>query len=254
MKNYCISSLEHSTKQEGMYPIFKIIMWMSVFLLIFTVDNVYSQGDSLDCSNSEPCDTLWESSSFLGNLGSGVTGHIFYRYRRCNGIEQIFVDSALALDNAQFLDSMNRYQYKFSAFSELVDIFLLQHRFNDFAFIPWNGDINVTTPVVQLYKASCGVWLKCTWSVNRFFLCDSGYEPPYPIDIGPGNGPLSIYAWQPCGFVCCKKTYQLRRKKVLIPNAGEAWIVEIRNISISKSSYAPCTDSLNFDYPCQDGC
>ncbi|MBL8005501.1 MAG: hypothetical protein JNL36_10420 [Candidatus Kapabacteria bacterium] len=260
MKPNRLSSLEHSTKQQGMNQILKLIMWMSVFLLIFTVENVYSQ-DTLNCADSDSCTVDWSYSNYLGNMGSGITGHIYYRYRICNGINQMYIDSAIALDNGRFLDSINRYHYQYNAFSDLADIYLLQHHYNNNDFMEWEETGQVTTPVVQLYKASCGVWLKCSYYVWRKAVeCDTGYDPPLPIDSTLfGADSLHIYKWQPCGTVCCQKTYQLRRWEVIDPAPVnppiKRMIVEIRSLSISRAKKTPqCTKQDDYDIPCQDGC
>lgn len=253
MKNYFISSLEHSNNNQRMHPSLKLIMWMSVFLLIFTVENVYPQV-TLNCMESDSCTAEWDENHYTGNMGSGITGTIWYRKRNCNGIEQIMIDSTKALDNGQFLDSMNRYHYHYSAFSDLADVYLLQHLFNN-----GNTPVNPNTPktIVQLYKASCGIFVGCSYDVDPATAdCEMGFTPPLPV-AGTISAPLKIYKWQPCGEVCCKKTYEVHRKQVTDnrPTPTTYWIVNIKSTSITRSQRTPeCTEQYKYDEPCQDGC
>lgn len=257
MKNHSISSLEHSTKQQGMHPTLKLIMWIGVFLLFFTVENVYSQVDTLDCvEDADTCSSTWTTGNYLGNMGSGITGHIYYRKRVCNGVEHIMIDSAIALDNGRFLDSVNRYNFKYTAFNELADVYLLQHLYRNSTSISANP--NLPSTIVQLYKASCGVWLSCTYNVNPASRqCDTGYTEPYPITSE--LTPLSIYKFHPCGTVCCKKTYAIYRDEVPDsledPFAVYHPVIIIKNLSITRSHFRPkCTLEDTFPEPCQDGC
>lgn len=255
MKPYSISSLEHSKNQQGMYPIPKLIMWMSVFLLFFTVDKVYSQVDTLRCMYADTCSSAWTTSHYTGNMGSGITGTIWYRYRDCNGKQQIMIDSTEAKDNGRFLDSMNRYEHHYSAFSDLADLYLLQHRFLTLGVVSQVD--TAPTPIVQIYKASCGVWLKCRYDVDPSSVdCDSGFTPPYPTS-GTVSAPLDIYKWHPCGTVCCEKTYQVYIEEVY--DNGQPpqpiSIVKIKNISIRRSQRTPeCTEQPKYLEPCNDGC
>jgi hypothetical protein len=228
-------------------------MWMSVFLLFFTFENVYSQG-SLECADSDTCSENWTPENYTGNMGNGITGRIWYRFRNCNGISQIIIDSTEALDNGKFLDSLNVYHYQYSAFSDLADIYLLQHKYIDSV----QPNPNNPKTLIQLYKASCGVWLACTYNVDPASReCDTGYTPPYPVTTDVDEAPLSIYKWHPCGTVCCKKTYEIYRKQVYghNPTPGYYPIVFIKNISITRSQLTPeCTLDSNFAKPCEDGC
>ena len=183
-----------------MHPTIKIIMWMSVFLLFFSIENVYSQEDMLDCSTPDTCSEPWEEKSFIGNLGSGITALIYYKVRDCQH-PQFMVDSIIALDNGRFLDSLNRYQFSYSAFSDLVDIYLLQHYYE--TRIPYFDHPDSSTCVLKFYKASCGIFLKCTYRVITDFNveCDSGYDPPFPLNLNQGTKDLNIYKWHPCGKV-----------------------------------------------------
>lgn len=246
MKKYFISSLERSNNNQRMHPTLKLIMWMSVFLLIFTIENVYSQ-DTLNCADF-PCNTPWVGPiTIAGNMGSGITGLITYKTRKCNGIEYISIDSFKAFDNGLHLDTVRIYHFNYTAFSDLVDIYVLQREFND-ASTP-----DSTKPpmvVAQIYKASCGVFVQCTYnidSVNR--QCDIGWDGPYPHY--DRFQPLSIYKWQPCGFVCCRKTYQINRYQSQIGT----WMIKIKSLNIERSPFdSTCTDQYRYSKPCEDGC
>jgi hypothetical protein len=256
MKPYLITSMKHSNHNQRMLPFYKIIMWMSVFLLFVTVENVYSQEDTLRCMLSDTCETEWETSHYTGNMGSGITGTIWYRFRDCNGVHQIMIDSTKALDNGNFLDSVNRYHFQYTTFSDLADLYLLQHRFR--SLILTSDDPDNPTTIVQLYKASCGIWVGCTYDVDpESRVCDMGFDPPYPVS-GTVSAPLTIYKWQPCGKVCCQKTYEVYLENVDDNNVppNSITIVKIKSLSITRSSLTPeCTEQPKYvPKPCLDGC
>ena len=249
MKTNLLSSMKHSNYNQRMHPTIKLIMWMSVFLLFFTTQNVFSQG-GLDCDTSDVCSGSWLNKSIRKNLGSGITAIIHYRIRDCNGTSQIIVDSTLALDNGRFLDSVNRYHYKYQALNDLIDVYLLQHEYNNPSTPVFNGSRYVT----QLYKASCGVWLKCSYIVDSTTIdCDQGYDEPYPHNTTLDS--IHIYKWHPCGYVCCKKTFEIERRLTPVTIPGQQFIVNIKNISIHRANKTPaCTEQHRYDEPCEDGC
>lgn len=256
MKSYIVPSLEHSNNNQRMHPTLKLIMWMSVFFLIFTAENVYSQEDTLRCQFSDTCSAEWSNNHYTGNMGSGITGTIWYRFRNCNGVHQIMIDSTKALDNGRFLDSVNRYHYQYSAFSDLADLYLLQHRFK--SFVLTSDDPDNPTTIVQIYKASCGIFVGCTYDVDPDSkVCDMGFDPPYPVS-GTVSAPLTLYKWQSCGKVCCQKSYQVYLDEVddnSVPPVP-ILIVKIKSLSITRSTRTPeCTEQPKYDpKPCQDGC
>ena len=247
MKTYSSSSMKHSNHNQRMLPFYKIIMWMSVFLLFFTVEKVYSQSDTLNCATSDSCIQGWSLPiTIIGNMGSGIKGVITYRKRWCNGVDQIIVDNFHAYDNGLYLDTLNVYHYNFSAFSDLVDVYILQRRF---------GSITATfqSPkvVAQIYKANCGIFVKCTYTVDsltKYCDCVDGEHPSLTTDR---FAPIDIYKWQSCGIVCCKKTYEIYRGL----GAANLNVIKIKSISIEKSEFYPkCTLENNFTKPCENGC
>ena len=246
MKTYLITSLERSNNNLRMHPTIKLIMLMSVFLLIFTVENVYSQ-DTLNCANF-PCEENWEGpKTIAGNMGSGITGLITYRTRKCDSIEYIIVDDFHAYDNGLHLDTVRVFHFNYTAFSDLVDIYVLQREFN---ITSTPDSVNPPMIVAQVYKASCGVWVQCTYDIDSIYTkCDSGYTPPYPHYTQYQE--LPIFKWQPCGFVCCKKTYEINRylSQINLP------MIKIKSLNIERSpSDSTCTEQYKYTKPCESGC
>lgn len=247
MKHYFISSLERSNNNQRMHPTLKLIMWMSVFLLILAVENVYSQGDTLNCWDFQ-CTAQWsDTNTIVGNMGSGITGVIKYRRRICNGIEHFVVDEFKAFDNGLYLDTVRVYHYNYTAFSDLVDIYLLQR-----VYEPTTITTSVDTPrvLVQIYKASCGVWVQCTYQIDSLFTqCDSGYVDPFPHYTRLQS--LPIYKWQSCGSVCCKKTYEVYKTL----GTSNHVILKVKSITIERSPCdSTCTEQYKYTKPCEDGC
>lgn len=241
MKTYFISSLERSNNNQRMHSTIKLIMWMSEFLLIFTVENVYSQS-SIDCDSTDTCTTEWsQPETFSGNMGSGITGVITYRFRLCNGIYQFKVDDFQALDNGLFLDTLRVYHYNYTVFSDLIDLYLIQKKF---AFLGID-----TTYLVQTYKASCGIWLSCNYNVDTASpFCDYGIERPYPHDGISLH--LPIYKWHDCGIGCCKKTYEVYKTE----SSTNHTIIKVNNILIERLALPECTEEWKFAKPCEVGC
>jgi len=249
MKNYFFSSLERSNNNQRMHPTIKLIMWMSVFLLIFTVENVYSQADTLRCELADSCSPEFQTQTPISrNLGSGITAIIWYKRRSCNGVYQIMVDSIKALDNGNYLDIVNRYHYKYKVINELVDIYLLQELF---ANVWTPSDSSTPIKVAQVYKQVCGVWLHCGYNINPNSInCEQGFDP-----LPSTSDTLRVFRWQPCGFVCCKKTYEIYRKTQTPQYDPQVQVVQIKLLSTGRSTYHPtCTEQPKYDEPCQDGC
>jgi hypothetical protein len=164
------------------------------------------------------------------------------------------VDSIIALDNGHFLDSVNVNQYSYTAFSDLVDIYLLQHHFQ--RTLPYDDSISC---VIKLYKASCGIFLKCTYRVVSDFYpkCDSGYDPPYPTSLSQEPQELNIYKFHPCGKICCMKGYDVKQKDIDDrPNPYNRWIIEITRLKTTNKGH--CTEQKKFfesgDGSCGHGC
>ena len=233
-----------------MLPFYKIIVWMSVFLLFFTVENVYSQSDTLRCELSDSCNAVWQEPDPISrNLGSGVTAIIWYKTRNCNGVQQMMVDSIKALDNGIYLDVINRYHYKYKAINDLVDIYMLQELYRN-GWTP--SDSNTPITVAQIYKQVCGVWLHCGYIVDPNTInCDEGFDPPFPNT----SDTLRVFKWQPCGYVCCKKTYEIYRKTQIVPFSQPVQVIQIKHVTSGRSTFHPtCTEQWKYDEPCQDGC
>jgi hypothetical protein len=250
VKNFYFTCLEETVTHQKIKPFYKIIMWMSVFLLTLTVEDMYSQGDTLNCASSYPCIAPWSQPiTIADNMGSGITGIIKYRKRWCNGIFQIIIDEFTALDNGLFLDTLKVYHYNYTTFSDLVDIYAIQREYLEEALV--SGDPLFPSTVVQIYKASCGVFLQCSYDIDSCRkTCDRGWDPPYPHDDCEIT-PVSIYRWHPCGTVCCRKTYQIYKD----PGFANLDIIHIKNISIQQNPYTPtCTEQYKFLKPCENGC
>ena len=256
MKTILLSSLEHYNNNQRMLPFYKIIMWMSVFLLIFTVENVYSQGDTLNCANYDTCFPATEWQNFppiYDNMGSGITGRIVFRRRMCNGVEQFIVDTIEAFDNGLHLDKVNIFHYTFSTFSDLVDIKVLQNHYLKYQPYMWNphNDTN-TRRIVQIYKASCGIWVKCRYNIDTTTkgCCgvDSSYTIPWPHDTITLT--YDYYRWHPCGSICCQKTYETYRENGVYGMP----IVHIKSL-FRRRDQQKCTEEWKYgSKPCQDGC
>lgn len=130
-----------------------------------------------------------------------------------------------------------------------------------------NGMYGSLTPLcpdsikyVRIYTAICGVWLKCRYKIDtNIRMCDEGFATPFPDFFVDGNKYVDIWRWQPCGEVCCQKSYDVCR--VVNPTNGR-WFIKIKQIKTQRhTQQSDCTlqgvfrDGItNEIIPCQDGC
>lgn len=196
------------------------------------------------------------------DLGLHVKARILSRI--CNGIVEFKYDNVEMLDNSKYLDSILIYEHNYSAFRNLLDMFIIENyaTFND-SIIPYcpNND-----SIIKIYSAICGVWLKCRYKIeNGSRMCDDGFIPPYPDFEFGSEYFVDIWRWHPCGEVCCQKIYTICKKNSSLPDHinDYNYIFSIKNVTTRRLPGATkCTLQDQFRdgsdtttiINCQDGC
>jgi hypothetical protein len=115
------------------------------------------------------------------------------------------------------------------------------------------------SPVVTIYTANCGVWVKCSYQIdpNAEVRKDYGYQGDCPSPVSyNGASYIDLWKYQSCGTICCKKTYTLCIDKT----EGIVQINDVQRTRITQDEN--CTLQGNFinwrapyeEYQCQDGC
>lgn len=212
---------------------------------------------SQTCPPDDSC-TTWTSHADTIKLTyfSDVSGLVFYRVQNCNGVVRFIIDSAIAIENGNFLDTFRIYHYDFSTFRNLLELGLMRKITKDSSTIPNCSVDSLIT--VQFYTAMCGVWVKCSYKVNpTTVICDSGFSPPMPHYFKDGDWWVDHYRWHECGRTCCERTYTICLSSSSSPFFGK----NIKIKEINRKRIGSCTLQNQFrDWrtgnlvPCGDDC
>lgn len=152
---------------------FRILMIVCFCLSSLT----YIYPKSVDCPPSDSCNNWSNFTDTLSlTLWDDVSAIVHYRVQKCNGVVRFVIDSTLALDNGNFLDSFSIYHFEINNFKSLLEITLLNNLVSyDSSIVPFCGSDTITT--VQFYSSACGVWLKCSYKVDTLTkICDYGWS------------------------------------------------------------------------------
>jgi hypothetical protein len=140
-------------------------------------------------------------------------------------------------------------QGNMSSFQEWLDLVLIEEIANLTSEDP-PAECPDSSQKAIFYTASCGLWVKCEYTIDPAQrVCDADWRGPFP-DYGPiGNKKISSWKWQSCGVTCCKKTYSICKISHMTDNGYDIHIK-----SVSKVKIGECTNPDNFVSPCEDGC
>ncbi len=239
---------------------FMKVPWI-VTICLFVL-STFSLKAQLNCDF--PCDSAWQnvvSDIRLGgrNEGTGLNGRAFFKKRFCNGQWEFMLDSAVMYDNSKFLDSLLIYEHNYTAFRDLIDMYIMEHYIGQTSFprVPFCPN---SSNITKIYSANCGVWLKCRYEITpNSRMCDSGFAPPFPDFTLNGLQYVDIWRWQPCGEVCCQKIYTVCTKASVVNNTLVTTVNQIRkqrhpntpNCTLQNQFRDGITNQI---IPCQDGC
>jgi len=169
---------------------------------------------------------------------------VFYHYRICNNVYQIYIDSLTKTGNCDYLND----NPSATSFQDWLNLVLIEETTNLSGINPPNDCPDMSLKVI-FYTATCGLWVKCEYTVDSTSrVCDTDWQGSYP-DYSAGEvRKIRFWKWQSCGITCCKKTYSIC--KSLSTSGG--YIIHIN--SVTKEKIGNCTNPENFTQPCQDGC
>lgn len=239
------------------------------FLGLVAFNNLKAQ---IPCPSPDPCpDTTWNTGTFrdhIGTYGAYMDYEGTYLWRRCNGVYQI-KDFHVTVNggSAGLWNDQTRFQEHFSGLLEFAEIQSLNKLINDLGVgnIP---DCPTTIPFATIYSAACGVWLRCSYEFpcNPLIHADgpsqTGYQCPPPWNYN-GHPTVDVWHYEPCGDICCEKTYSICKQSD--PHYGGYQIV-ISNVNRHRLAGSNCSKQNQFhrwnknpgdqDYyiECVDGC
>ena len=223
----------------------------------------------IECpGENDPCPgTSWTDATFsdyVGLSGGSIRVSGTYKYRLCNGVYQL-KDFDITADYADFWNDLDHYEESVSGLKEYAEIQALASLVASLGgTVPICGDpMNPPLMMASVYSADCGVWLRCSYE----FDCEptiyadgpsqTGYVCEIPWDRN-GKKVVDRWHWEPCGEVCCEKTYQICKE--YSPTFGMS-ILKINNVNRHKLPGSNCSKEGQFfkwdtstPIPCKDGC
>ena len=222
-----------------------IRLLLLVIISAFSQLSVYSQiscppEDGINCSP-------WEPGIYITTTENpGCTLEVHYRWRNCNGSYQIYIDNVIKSGNCDYLGEGPSMQ----SFQEWLDLVLIEeitHLSNQ--YLPPNCPD--TTQKITFYTASCGLWVKCEYTVDETTReCQDDWRGEYPDQVVNGQRKINIWKWQSCGVTCCKKVYSI----CLTQDLSKPGNVAIKIMGVSKQQIGECSNPEGFVQPCQSGC
>lgn len=203
------------------------------------------------CTYDDSGCTAWApmTGPYTANLGDGCYVDYAYDSRICNGVPEFRITSmqasSIAGNNCDALLNITIDQFELSALMEKLDQEIIRRDL-------WYGIPTCgygTKPVVKIYSASCGAWVKCSWWLEPGGPeCDPGYSPVPEV---PVSGQVDSWSFQPCGVACCKRTYTVCHKPILLP----FYYNEIVITQEVKERTGDCSQQPVYGTnPCLDGC
>ncbi len=161
---------------------------------------------------------------------------------------QYLITGVSYMGTCEAMRDLTVYQYDLSvAFETITRGFIKQRARQDFPNMADCSDPNPsdTSYNAQVYTASCGVWVKCTYDVDvTTRTCERGFEEPF-LDYGTPSK-VDVYRFQDCGTTCCKRTF-----RYCSIGPGRSVHIEL----VSTEQITACSDAEKYQtIPCQDGC
>jgi hypothetical protein len=171
---------------------------------------------------------------------------VSYRWRNCDGNYQIYIDNIQKSGNCEFLGSEGGSS---SSFQEWLDLVLIEEIANLYGEYP-PEECPATSTKAIFYTASCGLWVKCEYTVDPASrVCDPDWRGPVPDYYANGVRKIKYWKWQSCGITCCKKTYSICKTMHTTDNG-----YDINIQAVSKVKIGNCSNPDNVVTPCEDGC
>lgn len=244
-----------------------------IYLLVFIAmvlhvsaqwdNNIECPGDSSHCEWIDTVKSKDVQLSYLHDQYAKVT----YRYRICNGVLEIDILSITtsSTNNAGDLRTFTVEHYEFASLRSALELGVMTDHFREIGIdsLPRNVESNVdstncadTVSYVSFFTASCGIFVQCRYTRTTDRNCDRGYMPPYP-EYDTNSVQRVVYTkWQPCGYMCCKRTYTICRSLSDFPEAEQSQRIPILKIlHRTTSTFGDC--SLQTKYgskPCYTNC
>lgn len=193
----------------------------AILIVCFIVLNLFLSNSVLKsqikCPDVDPCPLVpWQTANFDDYIGSGTDlMHYWgtYEWRLCNGVYQIRNYKITVSSSGSLWNNGTWNEQHFSGLKELAEIESLNQLIQTIGYeqIP---DCPHTMPFASVYSAACGVWLRCSYEfpcqaiIHADGPSQTGYNCPPPW-IHNGHPTVDVWHWEPCGDVCCEKTYDL---------------------------------------------
>lgn len=209
----------------------------------------------------------WTTNTFEDFVGTGaVNFKVFgsYEWRFCNGVYQIRKFD-ISADYESMTGSVDNYEESLDWLRGYAEMQALGDFFTNVIIgvtnVPICGEDSIM--MASIYSADCGVWLRCSYEFN----CEPEIHSDGPSQIGyiceapwdrNGKKVVDRWHWEPCGDVCCEKTYDICRE-YNPPPVGH--ILKINNVNRHKLVGSECSKEGQFfkwdtsaPIPCKDGC
>jgi len=243
----------------------KIIFSFALIAILFIA--VFNQSSAqLDCTTNDCVPPAsWIASPFpiilkLSAPECEIT--INYEWRVCNGVYQYNYTSFTATGNCTQMDDFGIYHYSISTLKEMADMIIAEQTFaldghDILSWIPNCG--NGVYRKAKFYSAGCGVWVKCSYKVDRNAVVqkDRGYDGNCPT---PNEADyIDVWKWQSCGEVCCVREYEICKYISPITGVTQVKVTQFPAYTLNGST---CTLQNNFgpwqnpsvNYQCQHAC
>ena len=228
---------------------FKEIFMFSKNIFLFSLLIIILSSNLLISQNICPPDTGTNCTDWNYGTYQTTTDNpdcvlsVYYRWRNCDNNYQIFIDGYQSQGNCTFLNQTG------GSFKDWVHLLLIEEMSNlTGQFEP--PDCPDSNLKVIFYTASCGLWVKCDYTIDSTTrVCDVDWRGSYPdYNVGEEQK-VSFWKWQYCGYSCCKKTYTICKTFNWTDNKYDLIIN-----AISKEQIGECTNPDNFVQPCEGGC
>jgi hypothetical protein len=207
------------------------------------------QGQSTPCDDGATGCTAWSTTTtpFTVALAAPDCQATLYMYTRvCNGVTEYYMSHyTVSYGCGSFDPALAYYHRNRNGLVEyLLGGFISQH-----VSTP-SCPPSQPVPVVNIFAASCGIWVCCTYELpdNPVVTCDNGWDGPPPhTNTTPKT--VTSCKWQSCGTQCCRRTYSVCRRSS--PTGG--WYTDIQ--FVSKTPIGDCSGAATFSpKPCETDC
>lgn len=201
------------------------------------------------CDGNNPDCGAWSATPTAYGVGlrdPDCDATVYMYTRECNGVTEYYMSHyTLTRGCGNFDPALSYYHRNRNGLVEyMIGGFISQHVGG-----PVNCPPNTPLPVVNIFAASCGIWVCCTYELpdNPVFTCENGWSGPPPhTNTTPKT--VTTCKWQSCGTQCCKRTYTVCTS-----------LIEGRTIKdikfISKVPLGDCSGVATFSpKPCETDC